>query len=141
MTSMRARERPGASVSPGFGVRDWDTERIRESDGQADVAGGRLVDRDARCGLRECRQREREWDPDAPHAHRHVAVPDGSALGISFAEYVRRVLDEDLGDPPPSPDATQIFGLFDSDSADVAKNKDAYVDEAVRANQPRSRGT
>ena len=57
-------------------------------------------------------------------------------LGISFAEYVRRVVERDLGEPAPAADPSQIFGLFDSGGSDVARHKDRYVDEAVRA--PRS---
>jgi hypothetical protein len=53
-------------------------------------------------------------------------------LGISFAEYVRRVLDEDLGERAPRPDVSEIFGLFDSGGSDVARHKDHYVDQALR---------
>ncbi len=56
-----------------------------------------------------------------------------AGLGISFAEYVRRVVDRDLGEPAPQPDASQIFDLFDSGSADIASEKDRYVDGAFRA--------
>jgi hypothetical protein len=54
-------------------------------------------------------------------------------LGISFAEYVRRALDQDLGEPAQRADPSEIFGLFDSGGADVAREKDRYLDEAVRA--------
>jgi hypothetical protein len=54
-------------------------------------------------------------------------------LGISFAEYVRRALDGELGEPPQRADPSQVFGLFDSGGADVAREKDSYVDAAVRS--------
>ena len=54
-------------------------------------------------------------------------------LGISFAEYVRQVVDTDLGEPTRRADASEIFGLFDSGGSDVARDKDRYVDEAVTA--------
>jgi len=68
-------------------------------------------------------------------AHRR-AKRRAAELGISFAEYVRRVLDRDLGEPAPRSDPAEIFGLFDSGGADVARDKDSYVDEAVRSSRP-----
>jgi hypothetical protein len=58
-------------------------------------------------------------------------------LGISFAEYVRRALDRDLGEPPERADPSRVFALFDSGGADVAREKDRYVDAAV-SGAPRS---
>jgi hypothetical protein len=63
-------------------------------------------------------------------AHRRAKRRAGE-LGISFAEYVRRVLDRDLGEPVRAADPSQIFDLFDSGGADVAREKDRYVDAAV----------
>jgi hypothetical protein len=64
-------------------------------------------------------------------AHRR-AKRRAADLGISLAEYVRRVVDRDLGEVPRHADPSEIFGLFDSGSADVASAKDRYVDDAVR---------
>ena len=64
-------------------------------------------------------------------AHRR-AKRRAAELGISFAEYVRRVLDRDLGDVASRADPSEIFGLFDSGGADVAGEKDRYVDAAVQ---------
>lgn len=64
-------------------------------------------------------------------AHRR-AKRRASDLGISFAEYVRRVVNRDLGDPAPRADPSEIFGLFGSGGSHVAKDKDRYVDEAMR---------
>jgi hypothetical protein len=63
-------------------------------------------------------------------AHRR-AKRRASDLGISFAEYVRRALDRDLGDPIPRVDTDEIVGLFDSGASDIARDKDRYVDEAI----------
>ncbi|MDQ6751125.1 MAG: hypothetical protein M3Z33_10275 [Actinomycetota bacterium] len=68
----------------------------------------------------------------AAEAHRRAKRRAGD-LGISLAEYVRRVVDRDLGPLAPSSDPSQIFGLFDSRGSDVAHDKDRYVDDAVRA--------
>jgi hypothetical protein len=65
-------------------------------------------------------------------AHRR-AKRRAADLGISFAEYVRQVVDRDLGDPTPRADPSAIFGLFDSGGSDVASDKDRYVDEAISA--------
>jgi hypothetical protein len=68
-------------------------------------------------------------------AHRR-AKRRAAELGISFAEYVRRVLDRDLGGVTARADPGEIFGLFDSSGSDVAREKDRYVDEAVRGSRP-----
>ena len=62
-------------------------------------------------------------------AHRR-AKRRASELGISFAEYVRRILDRDLGEPTPNADPSEIFALFDSGDADIATGKDDYIDQA-----------
>ena len=54
--------------------------------------------------------------------------------GISFAEYVRRLVAEDLGDGPPRGDVTAIFDLGGSGEAtDIATDKDRLIGEAVEA--------
>ena len=70
-------------------------------------------------------------------AHRR-AKRRASQLGISFAEYMRRLVAEDLTEPAPRADPGEIFGLFDSGGADVARDKDAYVAEAVVSERHRS---
>lgn len=51
-------------------------------------------------------------------------------LGISFAEYVRRLVADDLGEGTPAePDA--IFGIFDSGGSDVAADKDSMIATAI----------
>jgi hypothetical protein len=53
--------------------------------------------------------------------------------GISLAEYLRQVVDSDLGEQPKG-DISAIFGLFDtgaSGGSDVARFKEQYLDEAL----------
>ena len=58
-------------------------------------------------------------------------------LGISMAEYVRRLIQRDLAGPMPEPDPRSLFGLGDSGGSDVAAEKDRYVGEASAAQQGR----
>ena len=71
-------------------------------------------------------------------AHRR-AKRRAADLGISFAEYVRRTLDRDLGDEPKG-DISAIFGLFDSGVSDVSGNVDKYLGEAARREHLRETG-
>lgn len=61
-----------------------------------------------------------------------------SELGISLAEYVRRLVDEDLGAVRPTGDIRAIFDLGDSGCGDISENVDRYVGEAVDADHRRS---
>lgn len=62
-------------------------------------------------------------------------------LGISFAQYVRRVVAIDLGEPKPKPDISMIFDLGASaEPTDIARDKDKLVGEAVWANYQRKVG-
>lgn len=54
-------------------------------------------------------------------------------LGISFAEYVRRLVAEDLGERRRTGDPEELFDLGDMGGSDVATEKDRYVGEAVEA--------
>ncbi|MGI8903742.1 MAG: hypothetical protein ACR2IP_08840 [Solirubrobacteraceae bacterium] len=63
-------------------------------------------------------------------AHRR-AKARAAELGISFAEYVRQVLDRDLGEPGPRPDISEIFGMLNSGETDVSENIHRYVGEAI----------
>jgi hypothetical protein len=53
-----------------------------------------------------------------------------SQLGISLAEYIRRLVAEDLGEPTPRADPTSIFNLGSSGGSDIAGEKDAMLGEA-----------
>lgn len=64
-----------------------------------------------------------------------------SELGVSFAEYVRRLLAKDLGGPADPPDPSVVFDLGTSVDADVARDKDEMVMQAVAARRGVRRGT
>lgn len=55
------------------------------------------------------------------------------ALGISMAEYFRRLVEQDLFESPRNLDRSAVFNLGASGGADVARNKDAMAAQAVRA--------
>ena len=53
-------------------------------------------------------------------------------LGISFAEYVRRVLASDLGEPKPKADISALFDLGASaEPTDIARDKHKMLNEAA----------
>ena len=67
-----------------------------------------------------------------PEDHRRVRAR-AAELGVSAAEYVRRLVARDLG---PGPDRGNVEALFDlghSGGSNVAQEKDRYVGEAVEA--------
>ena len=67
-------------------------------------------------------------DPDTQRrAHAKAAE-----LGISFAEYVRRLLAKDLGEPTRKADISVIFDLVDEGPpTNIARDKDKMLGEAV----------
>jgi hypothetical protein len=66
-----------------------------------------------------------------PAEHRQ-ARRRAAELGISLAEYIRRLVRRDLERPAAgSPDVTDLFGLGDSGGSDVALRKDEYVADAI----------
>jgi hypothetical protein len=54
-------------------------------------------------------------------------------LGISFAEYVRRLVARDLGATRATHDPSSLFDLGESAGSDVAAEKDRYLGGAVEA--------
>ena len=54
-------------------------------------------------------------------------------LGISLAEYIRRLVARDLGTPAPRGDISAIFDLGSSGGSDIARFKDEYIGDAVEA--------
>jgi hypothetical protein len=60
-------------------------------------------------------------------------------LGISFAEYVRRLVARDLTEPPRQVDPSLVFDLGDSGGGNIARDKDAMVGEAVAASRKPAR--
>lgn len=61
-------------------------------------------------------------------------------LGISLAEYIRRLVREDLEGPSSAGDVSAIFDLGDSGGSDVAALKDAYIGEALAADREGAMG-
>jgi hypothetical protein len=63
---------------------------------------------------------------------RRRARAKAAELGISFAEYVRRVVAQDLGEAKPKADISMIFDLGASkEPTDIARDKDELIGEAV----------
>ncbi|HUP03318.1 MAG TPA: hypothetical protein VMU19_04980 [Bryobacteraceae bacterium] len=60
-------------------------------------------------------------------------------LGVSFAEYVRRLVARDLGGAQAPPNAAAIFDLGSSGGSDVARRKDAMLAEAFSSTHRRAR--
>lgn len=54
-------------------------------------------------------------------------------LGVSLAEYVRRLVAADLGGMRQPVGVEAIFDLGDSGGSDIARHKDEYVGEAFEA--------
>lgn len=67
-----------------------------------------------------------------PELH-HKATQRASALRISLAEYLRRLLARDLEAPRSDTDVGAIFGLGNSQGSDVARHKHDYLEEAVES--------
>jgi hypothetical protein len=51
-------------------------------------------------------------------------------LGVSLAEYVRRLVTQDLASPQAKVDVSCIFDLGSSEGSDIARNKDLMIGEA-----------
>lgn len=52
-------------------------------------------------------------------------------LGISLAEYFRRLVDRDLAGPEISGSVDRVFDLGSSGGSDIARNKKKMIAEAV----------
>ena len=66
----------------------------------------------------------------------HRARTKAGGLGLSLAEYVRRLVAEDLGDPMPSPDPSILFNLGSSGGSDIAREKDDMLGRAFAKEAP-----
>ena len=61
-------------------------------------------------------------------------------LGVSLAEYFRRLVQKDLGAPKKKADVSVIFDLGRSRGvSNIAKDKDRMIGEAIEADFERSR--
>jgi len=56
-------------------------------------------------------------------------------VGISLAEYMRRLVQRDLDRPLKASDPSALLDLGDFGGSDVARDKDAYIAEAAVAEQ------
>jgi len=72
-------------------------------------------------------------DPELQRRSRERA----KKLGISFAEYIRRLVAHDLGETTPGADPSRVFNLGDSGGSDVAREKDSLIAQAVEAERRR----
>jgi hypothetical protein len=69
------------------------------------------------------------------------AQAKAAELGISFAEYIRRLVAGDLGERKPKGDISIMFDLVDEGPVtDIARNKDKMIGEAVWRNYLRKIG-
>jgi hypothetical protein len=76
-------------------------------------------------------------DPDLQRR----AQAKAAELGISFAEYIRRLVVGDLGERKPKADISAVFDLVDEGpQTDVARDKDKMIGEAVWQNYLRKTG-
>jgi hypothetical protein len=74
-----------------------------------------------------------------PETHRG-ARQRATDLGISLAEYIRRLVARDLGQPRAStPNPSIVFDLGASAGSDIALNKRAMIAEAFTSNNRKPR--
>ena len=74
-----------------------------------------------------------------PEIHRR-ARQRAADLGVSLAEYFRRLVQADLGNRQKKADVSCIFDLGrSSGSTNIAKHKDQMIAEAIEADFERSR--
>lgn len=77
---------------------------------------------------------------DAEHHAR--AKVRAAELGVSFAEYMRRLVDRDLSESHCRTDPSLVFDLGTSGGADIASDKDRMLGEAMAAAKlPRRSGS
>ena len=64
-----------------------------------------------------------------------------SDMGVSLAEYVRRLVARDVAAAAPKADVTSVFDLGSSSGSDISQNKDVMVGEAFHSasRKPRRR--
>ncbi len=71
-----------------------------------------------------------------------LAAAKAAALGVSLAEYIRRVVASDLDDEEEATGSiSEIFGIGDSGGGDVARHADEYLGEALAQAHTRERPT
>ncbi len=74
----------------------------------------------------------------AVEAEQHALLKRRAAeLGISMAEYIRRLIDRDLSDCTASGDISAIFGMGDSGGSNIAVDRKHATAEAIAARAAR----
>lgn len=74
----------------------------------------------------------------SPEQHARVKRRS-SELGISMAEYIRRLVDRDLVPARTNADLTSITGLFDSGGSDIANERSEAIRGAIAERAARTR--
>ncbi|HLI86395.1 MAG TPA: hypothetical protein VKV17_20975 [Bryobacteraceae bacterium] len=72
-------------------------------------------------------------------ANRLGARQRASDLGLSLAEYVRRLVARDLGGSRPAAKPAVVFDLGASGGSDIAAGKDAMLADAFASNRRKPR--
>lgn len=68
----------------------------------------------------------------------HAAVKAKAArLGITMAEYIRRLVAADLHSSGPAADVGSVIGLAGSGGSDIATEKDGAIESAISTRRPR----
>ena len=62
-----------------------------------------------------------------------------SDMGVSLAEYVRRLVERDLGRSQPAVKPSAVFDLGASKGSDIANHKDAMLGEAFASGRRKPR--
>jgi hypothetical protein len=75
-------------------------------------------------------------DPEMQRRARERAAQ----LGVSLAEYIRRLVSRDLDAPDRTADPSVVFNLGNSGVSDVAREKDDMLGRAVAERYPKDRG-
>ena len=71
-------------------------------------------------------------------SERHAQVrARAAALGVSLAEYMRRLVDQDLAERPLGTDRSVVFDLGTSQGTDIASGKAHMIGEATGAGKRR----
>ena len=105
--------------------------------GEVDIPSDILKWRKSRLsdGMRSSIQTQITLSPE-----QHVQVRKrATELGISMAEYIRRLIDQDLDSPRPQADLDSIIGLFASGGSDIATDRTEAIRNAVTERAARKR--
>jgi hypothetical protein len=73
------------------------------------------------------------------HAVQRRARQRATDLGISLAEYFRRLVARDLACPEVPANVDRIFDLGNSDASDIARNKDSMIAKAFYSSCKKTR--